>query len=369
MATAGVKAPTLHHHFLWDEPRAFASRVTILTMSPSTAPYRSSVMVLALLAGLMAYKGSGAAAALRATAAANSIPAAGNVALVLSGPRAPLFEAFSHTASYLLIIGPALLFAILISGAVRAGTSPDWFVRAWRRGPIHQQVLAGVAGAPLMLCSCCVAPLFSAIYDRSRRGGPSLALALAAPSLNPAALALTFMLFQPRIAIVRVALAVIAVFGAAPLVARLAEPVRAPVRGAVCDAESARCGRAGFVRSWVYVAIRVVPLIVAGAATAMWLVQRIPIAMLASGEGKIAATALTSALVVPMVLPTFFEIPLAWTLMNMGAPASVVTVVLFAGPAINLSSLFTIWREVSWKFACLTAVAIGLLSCIGGLIV
>jgi len=49
-----------------------------------------------------------------------------------------------------------------------------------------------LAGAPLMLCSCCVAPIFTGVYERSARLGPSLGLMLAAPALNPAALILTF---------------------------------------------------------------------------------------------------------------------------------------------------------------------------------
>jgi uncharacterized membrane protein YraQ (UPF0718 family) len=58
-----------------------------------------------------------------------------------------------------------------------------------------------------MLCSCCASPVFSAVYERSRRLSPSLALMLASPGMNPASLALCFMLFPTQIAAARVLIA------------------------------------------------------------------------------------------------------------------------------------------------------------------
>lgn len=76
---------------------------------------------------------------------------------------------------------------------------------------MRAHVIAAIGGAPLMLCSCCVAPIFTTVYERCRRLGPSLAMMLAAPSLNPAALALTFMFFAPAVAWTRLVLAVVVV--------------------------------------------------------------------------------------------------------------------------------------------------------------
>jgi uncharacterized membrane protein YraQ (UPF0718 family) len=278
-------------------------------------------------------------------------------------------DAVSRAAAYLVLVGPALVFGILIAGAVRACTSPSWIVETLGRRPIRQQLVAGAAGAPLMLCSCCVAPVFSAVFERSRREGPSLAVALAAPSLNPAALALTFMLFRPQIAAARLVLALIAVFVVAPAAARLAGPARAVLSGVPPTHEDMhRCGPTGFVASCAHVALRVVPLIFAGVVASMWLVQRMPIDIMASGSGRIAAIALTSVIAVPIAVPTFFEIPLALTLVSAGAPDGVAAAVLFAAPAINLPSLLTIGRATSWRLAGLTALAILVLACVGGLL-
>ena len=331
---------------------------------------RSTLFITVLICGLVAYKGSAAIKSFRLAATTGTIPASTRASLVLPGQTSSMPDGVARTAAYLALIGPALVFGILIAGAVRACASPSWIVETLGRRPIRQQLAAGAAGAPLMLCSCCVAPVFSAVYERSRREGPSLAVALAAPSLNPAALALTFMMFRPQIAATRLALALIAVFVVAPAAARLAGRARRALSNAPpAHDDRHRCGPAGYVASCAHVALRVVPLIFAGVAASMWLVQRMPMDLMASGSGRIAAIALTSMIAVPLALPTFFEIPFALTLMSAGAPAGIAAVVLFAGPAINLPSLLAIGRATSWRLAGLTALAIGLLAFMGGLII
>src|SRR5262249_53279646 len=122
----------------------------------------------------------------------------------------------ARPGSLFAVIWAALRFGGSVAGAVGPFVSRGWEARPFVRAPVRQQLAASVAGAPLMLCSCCVAPIFSAVRDRSGQLGPSLAVALAAPTLNPAALALTFMLFQPRIAFMRLAMALTAVLLVAP---------------------------------------------------------------------------------------------------------------------------------------------------------
>src|SRR2546426_9290983 len=36
-------------------------------------------------------------------------------------------------------------------------------------GPVRRQVAAGLAGTPLMLCSCCITPIFQSVYERGAR--------------------------------------------------------------------------------------------------------------------------------------------------------------------------------------------------------
>ena len=123
-----------------------------------------------------------------------------------------------------------------------------------------------------------------------------------------------------------------------------------------------------FADSSAHVAIRTVPLLLVGVFAAMGMASRLPASALASIRPE-AATALAAFVAVPVALPTFFEIPLALTLLSVGAPAGSAVAVLFAGPAVNLGSLLAIGRSAGWRVATALAVAIAVLASVGGLLV
>src|SRR5713101_7843588 len=164
--------------------------------------------VLIIVGALIAYKSSAALGVIGKVSATGVFTPRGNVIPRVGASSAGVA---TRTLNYFLVIWPALLFGILISAAVSTFVSPQWLARLLERRSLRSQAIAGLAGAPLMLCSCCVAPIFTSVYERSARLGPSLGLMLAAPALNPAALILTFMLFDYRIGTVRLTASIAAV--------------------------------------------------------------------------------------------------------------------------------------------------------------
>src|SRR5437763_10114035 len=164
--------------------------------------------MLVIVGALIAYKSSAALAVIGKVSATGVFTARGNVVPQVGASDAGVL---TRTLNYFLVIWPALLFGILISAAVSTFVSPRWLERLLGKRSLRSQAIAGLAGAPLMLCSCCVAPIFTSVYERSARLGPSLALMLAAPALNPAALILTFMLFDYKLGLVRLGAAITAV--------------------------------------------------------------------------------------------------------------------------------------------------------------
>src|SRR5438445_11439171 len=178
--------------------------------SPTTVRriFYFALPVLVIVGALIAYKSSTALGVIGKVSATGVITPRGNVI-----PRVGASDAgvLARTLSYFLVIWPALVFGILISAAVSTFVSPQWLSRLLGRRSLRSQVFAGLAGAPLMLCSCCVAPIFTGVYERSARLGPSLGLMIAAPALNPAALILTFMLFDYKIGMVRLSASIAAV--------------------------------------------------------------------------------------------------------------------------------------------------------------
>src|ERR1044071_9980098 len=187
-----------------------------------TAPGRYAIytatLLLIIAGSLFVYKSTAALGVIEKVQSTRTFQPRLNV-LPMPGSDGQ-FGLLARSVNYFAVIWPALLFGVLISGAVRVLDPPRWLTRALARGSARSQLAAGLAGAPLMLCSCCVAPVFSGMYERSSKLAPSLALMLAAPALNPAALVLTFMLFGYRIGITRLVVAACAVFFTGVLVER-----------------------------------------------------------------------------------------------------------------------------------------------------
>ena len=337
-------------------------------LAPTQANRRviyAATLLLVIVGSLLVYKGTAALAVIakvQNTGAfvprTNVVPIPGNAAQV---------NIVARSANYFLVIWPALLFGILISGAVRVLVPPRWLGRALGGGRVRPQLVAGLAGAPLMLCSCCAAPVFAGLYERSSRLGPSLAVMLAAPALNPAALILTFMLFEHRIAFTRLAMAGVAVFLTGILIDKLftLRPVDCPTS----DEEGERPVLTTFLRSCLQMAVRTLPLIAVGVLISMAVALWLPVGALASTGGQTVAIIVVALIAIPLAMPTFFEIPLALILLSAGAPAGAAVAMMIAGPAVNLPSLFTIARSTNWKVAASVALTIFALAVAGGILV
>ena len=282
----------------------------------------------------------------------------------------PEISVLQRSLNYFAAIWPALVFGILIGAAVRAFVSPEWFRRVLKQRSLKTQFAAGLAGAPLMLCSCCVAPIFTSVAERSARIGPALALMLASPALNPAALALTFMLFEPRIGIGRALISMLAVALIGPATERIfqngtlrktAEP---ETTATVRENASLR-----FLRAVAAVSIRTIPVLAAGLFVSMFIVQWLPAHALESAGTRVAAILIAATVAVPLALPTFLEIPLALGLLAGGFPAGAAVALLFAGPVVNLPSLFSVARVSGWKLAATVAGMVWILAVCGGLLI
>jgi uncharacterized membrane protein YraQ (UPF0718 family) len=322
--------------------------------------------VLVIVGALIAYKSSTALGVIGKVSATGVIAPRGNVI-----PRVGASDAgvLTRTVNYFLVIWPALVFGILISAAVSTFVSPQWLSRLLGRRSLRSQVVAGLAGAPLMLCSCCVAPIFTGVYERSARLGPSLGLMLAAPALNPAALILTFMLFNYKVGVTRAAASVAGVLFTGLIADRIFG--RTEVHCEVDDWQTG--GRPTdflhFLRACARVSVRVLPVIVIGVLASMIIAQMIPVRTFDSTAARLLAIAVVAAVAVPLALPTFFEIPLALILLGSGAPAGAAVALLIAGPSVNLPSLLTIMRSTNWKVAAMVAVSIWTLAVVSGTIV
>ena len=337
---------------------------------PRTRSILSVLLLAVLVAGLVGYKAYGGFARMAELRTTGSLRL--NAVALHRPAGSELAATASQTLGYLKIVWPALVFGILISAGVHASLSPQQLSALFGRGPVGSQFVAAAAGAPLMLCSCCVAPIFAAVYQRTHRLSPSLALTLAAPSLNPAALALTFMLFPVEVAGARLVLALVLVLLVSALAAGAAGAVPAAIIGAGDAGEPADDARqflASFVRSLKHITLRTVPWILLGIWLSMLIANRMPVEAFASAGHKVVIIAVVALGALLLTLPTLFEIPLAFSLISVGAPAGAALAVLVAGPAINLASLLVIARYSHWKVSVLLASLVWTATVAAGLLI
>src|SRR5204862_5905206 len=101
---------------------------------------------------------------------------------------------WQSTVTYFGRIWPALAYGVLVGAIVRSSVPSQWVGSLLGRRGVKSTLAGAACGSPLMLFSCCVTPVFTGVYERGARLGPSLSLMLASPGLNIAALALTFLL-------------------------------------------------------------------------------------------------------------------------------------------------------------------------------
>lgn len=274
------------------------------------------------------------------------------------------------TLAYLRKIWPALTYGILVGAAVRAAV-PASTVRRWFGGRGAAPTLFGaLAGAPLMLCSCCITPVFSGLYRRGARLGPSLAVMLASPGFNLGALVLTFALLPMRIGVARVLAAALVVLG---LSAAIGQTLEAPPVGSAAE-DCAVPDDVGpqqplairFLRSVGYLIGITVPLIVAGVLLSGLVLPHVTRLAGVSLVVAVAAMALVGTLA---ALPTFFEIPIGLVLLSLGAPAGVATAFVIAGPIVNLPSLLVLGREAGPRVALALGAGVWIVATAAGLLV
>lgn len=336
------------------------------TNRTSTTIFYLVLPLLLIVGALIVYKSSGALTVIGNVSKTGVFSPRGNIVPAVGVSEVGLA---TRMLNYFLVIWPALLFGILISGAVSTFVSPQWLARLLQSRSLRSQAIAGLAGAPLMLCSCCVAPVFTGVYDRSARLGPSLGLMIAAPALNPAALLLTFMLFDYRIGAVRLGASIAAVLFTGLIAEKILGETQVHCGPDKWLAKASPADFIHFLRSCARVALRVVPVIVIGVLLSMIIAEFIPARTFDSTSAKFLAILIIGAIGVVVALPTFFEIPLALILLASGAPLGAAVALLIAGPSINLPSLLTIMRSTNWKVAAVVAVSIWTLAVTSGIFV
>ncbi len=240
-------------------------------------------------------------------------------------------------------------------------------------GPWSNSAIGVAIGVPLGLCVNCSAPVFKSVL-RSGRVETAFALMLSSPTLNIVTLSMVFSLFPLYMALTKVAVTLVVLFVAVPLLSRAFGPKHVLKDLPSVDLAAALPGAAtmaptlpaeswlhalpyalgDFLRRLGYLAIRLIPLMVFAGSLGALLVLLHPTANLAQYDG-IGAILVTAAIGVVLPVPIAFDVMLASSLASQGLPTPVVlTLLCTLGSFSVLAFLFVVTSASKrWAFALL----------------
>jgi uncharacterized membrane protein YraQ (UPF0718 family) len=245
-------------------------------------------------------------------------------------------------------------------------------VRRRRTNSAHLNALFGAAaGAPLAVCTNCIAPIARGLYASGMSVESVLAAMFASPALNVVVLAMTFALFPAPVALLKLATVLFLIFVFAPAVAsRRRESAAA---GLICPIEIAVeetwtqalvSTARSFAKSFWYVFRVAFPLMILAAVLGAVVIELLP------PQALIAQVTIGGILLVAMVaaflpVPMAFDVAIAYIAMTKGVPLPYVVTILCTLGIISVFSLSIVGKSISWKVAAGaygTVVALGTLA-------
>ena len=286
----------------------------------------------------------------------------------------------------MLIVWHATLLGMLLGGLfLVAGAS----IGVIMKGSGFRSHLAGAAMALAQpFCSCCAAPVGSALYRKGASLGPVLAFTVSSPMLNITSLILATVLLPARFALLRIlAGIVVGVFitYAVSIMAKSWASENETRPGKLSGwattlisaysrlfhfeslfSEAAMSSPGTLISNWlsmVWKLARVmIPVLIIGAILASYIVRATPTA-----GNTLPGVIITSIFATLLMAPTWTEIPLAARFINDGL-TGIAAVVLIALPAVSLPCLIIIAGAVrSLKVAIILGLAVFAVAVLAGI--
>lgn len=231
-------------------------------------------------------------------------------------------------------------------------------------------LLGAAAGAPLAVCTNCIAPIARGLYASGMSTESVLAAMFASPALNVVVLAMTFVLFPASIALLKLATVLFLIFVFAPAVASgqgaTAPAMVCPIEFSVSETwtQALVSIARSFLKSFWYVFRVAFPLMILAAVLGALVIELLPAqALIAQASvGGILLVALVAAF---LPVPMAFDVAIAYIAMTKGVPLPYVVTILCTLGIISVFSLSVVGKTISWKVAAAayaTVVALGALA-------
>jgi uncharacterized membrane protein YraQ (UPF0718 family) len=293
---------------------------------------------------------------------------------------APSWDAaWGYAVAYSKAIWQAMVLGLLIGSAVQAAVVPQrWIERLFGRHGFSGVAAGGLAAMPAMMCTCCAAPVVVGMRRAKGSVGSAVAFWLANPLLNPATLVFTGFVLGWQWVGLRLAFALLVVFGVAWLAQRIMGSAGAgSAAPGLVEPPGVPEPTGGFFLRWGRelwrLSIRLLPeyviIVLALGAARAWLFPTMP-AGIGSDVLWIAFLAIAGT---AFVIPTAGEVPVVQSLMALGVGSGPAAALLVTLPAVSVPASVMVshvlpQRVVWFVAACvvLSGVACGLVATLLG---
>src|SRR5215207_10686244 len=289
-------------------------------------------------------------------------------------PEPSLTAALDYAGIYFLAVWKALVLGLLIGSGVQALLPRQWLAKALGKAGFGSTTTAAALAVPSMMCTCCAAPVAVGLRKCRASAGAAAAYLVGNPMLNPATVVFMGFVLGWEWSALRVAVALLLVFGVAYLadhmVPREVDVTRTPEVTGVEGLEAPEEGNP-FVR-WAKILGKMsllllpeyaVVVLALGAARAFIFPHIDP----AVGNGLLLAVWLAIGGTLFMI-PTAAEIPIVQGLMSAGLGPLGAGVLLTTLPAISLPSLLMAKRGLPTGVLLMVGGSVALVGLLSGLV-
>lgn len=272
----------------------------------------------------------------------------------------------NFSLNYFSAVWKAMLFGVLIAGALRAFL-PEERLAGYMRGA-RGYLLGTLTGSSLCMCSCCATPIFASLHRKGAGLGQATAFMVSSPALNPFSILLIATVLSYRFAVARLLMGLAIALGVSYLLCRAFGGPRVP------GGEEAPSGQSSGIREWLRASWSftrmVVPLMLLGVLAAGAMKVLLPPSVV-SGYlgGGVMPILIASTVGVLLPIPTFGEIPLTMGFLQLGMGAGPAMALLITLPTINLASLLISARVAGKRYALFLGSAVWAFGVLGGLAV
>src|ERR1700722_8621196 len=248
--------------------------------------------------------------------------------------------------TFAFLFGPA---ALVFLGTLRRRRTASKYLNA---------LFGAAVGAPLAVCSNCVAPIARGFYASGMSTESVLAAMFASPALNVVVLAMTFVLFPMHIALLKIGTVLLLIFVFAPAMAgrakanNVAREFSSGVEFVLEEtwAQALMGSLKSYAKSFWYVFRLAFPLMILAAFLGALVIELLP------PQAFMANVSILGIILVALVaaflpVPMAFDVAIAYIVMTKGAPMPYVVTILCTLGIISVFSLAVVGKTISWRVA------------------